>query len=159
MSHNVVDSKNGQILLQCLRAYLNLNMFTGFNVHTMETIAMGEKALQVFSDIMKVCVFYSIVYILIHISKVYATACERDDDNIKDWNIPKMHSHVHVFSDIMAKGVTINYDTKPNEGTHGAPKATYKLLSNGKEFEDLVREYFYYDYFEFDLTAYADHEN
>lgn len=50
-----------------------------------------------------------------------------------------MHSHVHVFSDIMAKGVTINYDTKPNEGTHGAPKASYKFLSNGKEFEDLVR--------------------
>jgi len=38
----------------------------------------------------------------------------------------------------MAKGATINYDTKPNESTHGAPKATYKLLSNGKEFEDLI---------------------
>jgi len=52
-----------------------------------------------------------------------------------------MHSHVHTFPDIMAKGVTINYDTKPSEGTHGKPKATYKLMSNGKEFEDLVRLY------------------
>lgn len=49
-----------------------------------------------------------------------------------------MHSHVHVFADIMAKGATINYDTKPNEGTHDGPKATYKYMSNGKEFEDLV---------------------
>jgi len=52
-----------------------------------------------------------------------------------------MHTHVHTFPDIMAKGVTVNYDTKPSEGTHGAPKATYKLNSNGKEFEDLVRKY------------------
>jgi hypothetical protein len=51
-----------------------------------------------------------------------------------------MHSHVHVFADIMAKGATINYDTKPNEGTHGGPKATYKYMSNGKEFEDLVSD-------------------
>jgi hypothetical protein len=50
-----------------------------------------------------------------------------------------MHSHVHTFPDIMAKGAVINYDTKPSEGTHGKPKATYKHLSNGKEFEDLVR--------------------
>ena len=54
-----------------------------------------------------------------------------------------MHSHVHVFSDIIAKGATINYDTKPNEGTHGASKDTYKLISNGKEFEDLVRRFAY----------------
>ena len=71
---------------------------------------------------------------------MYATACRNDGSGgKKNWNFPKMHSHVHVFSDIMAKGVTINYDTKPNEGTHGAPKASYKFLSNGKEFEDLVR--------------------
>jgi hypothetical protein len=56
----------------------------------------------------------------------------------KNWNIPKMHTHVHTFADIRAKGVTSNYDTKPSEGTHGAPKATYKFMSNGKEFEDLV---------------------
>ncbi len=53
-----------------------------------------------------------------------------------------MHSHVHVFSDIIAKGATINYDTKPNEGMHCAPKDTYKLISNGKEFEDLVGSFF-----------------
>jgi hypothetical protein len=61
------------------------------------------------------------------------------DNGGKSWNIPKIHTHVHTFPDIMAKGVTVNYDTKPSEGTHGKPKATYKLMSNGKEFEDLVR--------------------
>ena len=52
-----------------------------------------------------------------------------------------MHTHVHAFLDIMPKGVTINYDTKPNEGTHGASKDTYKLMSNGKEYEDMVRKF------------------
>jgi hypothetical protein len=53
----VIDSNkhpDGYALLQCLRAYLNLNMYTGFNVHTMETIAAGENALEVFADLMKV---------------------------------------------------------------------------------------------------------
>jgi len=66
-------------------------------------------------------------------------ACDKHGNSDKDWNVPKMHSHTHAFSDIMAKGVTITYNTKPNEGTHSGPKATYKLISNGKEFEDLVR--------------------
>jgi hypothetical protein len=69
----------------------------------------------------------------------YIAACKTNGNNDKDWNIPKMHSHTHVFSDIMAKGATINYNTKPNEGTHGGPKDTYRRISNGKEFEDLVR--------------------
>jgi hypothetical protein len=53
----VIDSEeqpDGYALLQCLRAYLNLNMYTGFYVHTMETIAACEKALEVFADLMKV---------------------------------------------------------------------------------------------------------
>lgn len=48
------EDPEGYMLLQCLRAYLNLNMYAGFNVHTMETIAAGENALKVFADIMKV---------------------------------------------------------------------------------------------------------
>jgi hypothetical protein len=53
----VIDFKrypDAYLLLQCLRAYLNLNAYTGFNVHTMETIAAGEKALETFSTLMKV---------------------------------------------------------------------------------------------------------
>jgi hypothetical protein len=57
VSHNVIDSNkhpDGYMLLRCLHAYLNLNMYTGFNVHTIETIAAGENALEVFAELMKV---------------------------------------------------------------------------------------------------------
>ena len=57
VSHNVINSNkhpDGYVLLQCLHAYLNLNMYTGFDVHTMETIVAGKNALEVFAEIMKV---------------------------------------------------------------------------------------------------------
>jgi hypothetical protein len=69
VSHNVINTQqhpDGYALLKCLRAYLNLTMYARFNVHTMETIAAGEKALKVFSASIKVCcvIFY---YILIEL--------------------------------------------------------------------------------------------
>ena len=114
-------------------------MYTGFNVHTMETIAVGENALEVFAELMKVYFtsFFNTFTNCYPIYQTYKTIC----DDGKDWNIPKMHTHAHTFPDIMVKGVTINYDTKPNEGTHGAPKDTYKLMSNGKEYEDMARRF------------------
>jgi hypothetical protein len=45
-----------------MRAYLNLNMIIGFNVHTTETIAMGEEALRAFSNLMKVSVTFHFMY-------------------------------------------------------------------------------------------------
>jgi len=116
-------------------------MYTGFNVHTMETIAAGENALEAFAELMKVhsVSFFNTFTDCYLIYQTYKTICQECGNDDKDWNIPKMHTHTHTFPDIMAKGVTINYDTKPNEGTHGAPKTTYKFISNGKEFEDLVR--------------------
>ena len=125
-------------------------MYTGFNVHTMETIAAGEGALEVFADLMKVyftSFFYTFKFTNCYpIYQKYLTIFpggKAISPDGKDWNIPKMHTHTHAFPDIMAKGVTINYDTKPNEGTHGGPKDTYKLMSNGKEYEDMVRIFIY----------------
>jgi len=45
---------DGYALLKALRAYLNLTIYARFNVHTMETIVAGEKALEAFSVSMKV---------------------------------------------------------------------------------------------------------
>ena len=146
VSHNVINSNkhpDGYVLLRCLHAYLNLNMYTSFDVHTMETIAAGENALEVFAEIMKVYFPLSLNTFIDHylIYQTYKTICGQCDNDSKDWDIPKMHTHVHTFPNIMAKGVTINYDTKPNEGTHGTSKDTYKLMSNGKEYEDMVRRF------------------
>ncbi|ETW76940.1 hypothetical protein HETIRDRAFT_328617 [Heterobasidion irregulare TC 32-1] len=51
----------------------------------------------------------------------------------KNWNFPKMHTHKHIFQDIQQKGVTRNYNTKPNEKLHGPLKDAYLLQSNKKE--------------------------
>jgi hypothetical protein len=44
-----------------------------------------------------------------------------------------MHSRKHLFDDIEAKGVTRNYNTKPNEKLHGPLKESYKLRTNFKD--------------------------
>lgn len=44
----------------------------------------------------------------------------------KNWNFPKNHLYVHLFDDIVAKGVTRNYSTKPNEQMHGPLRKIYQ---------------------------------
>jgi len=52
----------------------------------------------------------------------------------KNWNFPKAHTHKHVFADILRKGVTRVYNTKPNEKAHSPLKDFYELMSNFKDF-------------------------
>jgi hypothetical protein len=63
-------------------------------------------------------------------------AQDSDEDEVtgslKNWNFPKMHMHVHMCNDIRAKGVTRNYNTKPNEQMHGPLRRSYKLRTNFK---------------------------
>ena len=45
--------------------------------------------------------------------------CSSNQDYLKDgWNFLKMHLIKHLFDDIVAKGVTQNYSTKPFEKMH-----------------------------------------
>ncbi|KAI5990823.1 hypothetical protein F5J12DRAFT_727537 [Pisolithus orientalis] len=48
----------------------------------------------------------------------------------KNWNFPKNHTHMHVFDDIEAKGVTCNFNMKPNEKMHGPLKEAYYQKQN-----------------------------
>lgn len=43
----------------------------------------------------------------------------------KTWDFPKIHWHKHTFDDILAKGVTRNYNTKPYEKMHGPLREFY----------------------------------
>jgi hypothetical protein len=63
---------------------------------------------------------------------------DSDTQSGKDWNFPKMHSHKHTFNDIEAKGVTRNYNTKPNEKLHEPLKDSYKLRTNFKDVANQV---------------------
>lgn len=68
MSHDLISQKyqsEGHILISCLRAYLNLFMFTGFHLHTKETIESGQDELKRFSELIKVGYYIVPKYVLI----------------------------------------------------------------------------------------------
>ncbi|KAG6328987.1 hypothetical protein ID866_10101 [Astraeus odoratus] len=44
----------------------------------------------------------------------------------------------HLFDDIIAKGVTQNYNTKPNEKCHGLLQQTYQQETNFKDVANQV---------------------
>ncbi len=52
------------------------------------------------------------------------------DIGSKNWNFPKNHMHQHLFDDIVAKGVTRNYNTKYDEAMHRPLKDSYALRTN-----------------------------
>ena len=62
------------------------------------------------------------------------------EENPKNWNFPKAHTHMHAFDDVVNKGVTRNYNTKPNEKLHGPLKETYRLRTNFKNVGPQVSE-------------------
>lgn len=66
----------------------------------------------------------------------YIKATESDSD--KTWDFPKNHTHAHMFADILAKGVTRNYNTKVNESMHGPLKDSYQLRSNYRDVAEQV---------------------
>ena len=57
----------------------------------------------------------------------------------KSWNFPKAHTHQHLFDDIQNKGVTRNYNTKPNESAHRPLKKFYMHHTNFKNVDPQVR--------------------
>ncbi len=61
----------------------------------------------------------------------------RKKQKIKNWNFIKIHSHVHAADDIQAKGVSRNYNTKPNEKSHGQLKHAHQR-TNFKNIEGQV---------------------
>lgn len=58
-------------------------------------------------------------------------------EKVKDWNFAKLHALVHSFDDIVAKGASRNYNTKPNEKLHGPIKKAY-MRTNFKDFATQV---------------------
>ena len=54
----------------------------------------------------------------------------------KNWDIPKMHLHGHVFDDILKKGVTHNYNTKIF--ILWPIKDIYEHIGNGKNVDKKV---------------------
>ncbi|KAI0309431.1 hypothetical protein OF83DRAFT_1166855 [Amylostereum chailletii] len=120
------------LLLRCIRSYVNLDMYISLPVHMDHTLAAGEQELRKFGRLLK-------LYIE---ATSGSTGADSDDPESSDsedlpgknWKFPKVHLHQHVFDDIRAKGVTKNYNTKPNEKMHGPLKKAYLHRTNFKDF-------------------------
>ena len=54
-----------------------------------------------------------------------------------------MHLNTHIFEDIVQKGVTRNYNTKPNESMHRSLKDNYHNRTNFKNVVDQVGVNYY----------------
>ncbi|KAG1838007.1 hypothetical protein F4604DRAFT_1885610 [Suillus subluteus] len=110
-THDVLtenDSPLGYFLLQCVRLYLEMDMYAALEVHTTNTIEEGRHTVQVFTALMK------------------------------NWNFPKLHMTTHIFDDIEAKGATRNYNTKLYEQMHGPLKDWYLNQTNFKNVAEQI---------------------
>ncbi|KAK0437439.1 uncharacterized protein EV420DRAFT_1669760 [Desarmillaria tabescens] len=115
VTHNLLTEtkdKHGYHLLKCVRSYIELHMYTGFNLHTERSIQAIQNELLRFSALIR----------------EYEQLTRSINPGAKSWNFPKVHSHQHVVDDILQKGVTLNYNTKPNEKMHGPLKDAYQLF-------------------------------
>ncbi|KAF9538336.1 hypothetical protein CPC08DRAFT_794394, partial [Agrocybe pediades] len=111
-------SKEGFGLLRLMRSYLELDMFSSLTLQTDSTLQLGRAALLEFEvrlkDYMKL-------------------------RPLKQWTFPKAHTHQHMISDIVNKGVTRNYNTKPNEKLNGHLKKFYQNHTNFKNVASQAR--------------------
>ncbi|KAG1879197.1 hypothetical protein F4604DRAFT_1679613 [Suillus subluteus] len=122
-THNILteeDSPLGYLLLHCVRLYLEVDMYTAFEVHTANTISEGRSTIQA----------------LIAFMKQYIMATDQEDD--KNWSFPKLYMTIHLFDDIEAKGATRNYNMKPSEQMHGPLKDWYQDWTNFKNFAEQI---------------------
>ncbi|KAG2093553.1 hypothetical protein BD769DRAFT_1615706 [Suillus cothurnatus] len=125
-AHNVFQrdvDPHVYLLLRCIRSYVELNMYASLEVHTEDTIRDGRNTLSKFAELMD-------IYIK-----------DTADLSEKSWNFPKIHLSAHLFDDIEAKGVTRNYNTKPNEKMHGPLKDAYQDRTNFKNFAEQILRY------------------
>ncbi|KAF6759067.1 hypothetical protein DFP72DRAFT_844827 [Ephemerocybe angulata] len=79
----------------------NWDMWTSLVVHTEVTLRMGREEMLRFEAI-------RLIYVAVHPEK--------------RWDFPKAHSQLHVWMDILEKGVTLNFNTKGFEKMHHKPK-------------------------------------
>ncbi|KAG1726527.1 uncharacterized protein EDB91DRAFT_1239637 [Suillus paluster] len=127
-AHNVFQrdvDPHVYLLLRCIRSYVELNTYASLEVHTKDTIRDGQNTLSKFAELMD----------------VYTA-----DLSEKSWNFLKIHLSAHLFDDIEVKGVTRNYNMKPNEKMHGPLKDAYQDRTNFKNFAEQVIHYLIAEY-------------
>ena len=67
------------------------------------------------------------------LAQEYIGSEKTGDLDEKNWDFPKIHSQQHIFDDIVAKGATQNFNTKPNESLNRPLKLIYINFTNFRE--------------------------
>ncbi|KAI0648452.1 hypothetical protein C8Q79DRAFT_905404 [Trametes meyenii] len=113
VTHNVMSQSRspcGYLLLKCIRCYVVLDMLSGLEVQVEATLRLFAESLVKFSKAIKYEEHYP----------------------DKSWNFPKIHTHEHMISDVIGKGVTSTYNSKHSEKMHGLLKGIYIDMTNFK---------------------------
>ncbi|OCH85134.1 hypothetical protein OBBRIDRAFT_740404 [Obba rivulosa] len=123
VTQNVItpqSSPQGYKLLRCIRAFINVDRYAAFEVHTTHTLDALKHAINILA------------------SSIMAGT------KVKGWNFPKNHLYQHLIKDIREKGVTRNTNTKPNEQLHGKIKAAYHTTNYKNIAEQMLkRDHFF----------------
>ncbi|KAK0484990.1 hypothetical protein IW261DRAFT_1330175 [Armillaria novae-zelandiae] len=126
----VANDPIGYILLRALCVYMELDVYASLTLHTSDTLQDGRARIPIFAAARNE--YKAMRRTLTHTDKILK------EKKLKCWNFPKAHSHQHLFDDIEAKGVTLNYNTKPNESMHGSFKESYQHRTNFKNVDEQI---------------------
>ncbi|KAK0467480.1 hypothetical protein IW261DRAFT_1680440 [Armillaria novae-zelandiae] len=132
----------GSILLRALRVYMELDVYTSLTLCTSDSLRDGWVRIPILASLIE----------------EYEKAVRNEDEAMqratinarrtlketktKNWNFPKAHLHQHLFDDIEAKGITLNYNTKPNESMHSSFKESYQCHTNFKNIDEQIKKEF-----------------
>lgn len=145
--HNLFpENKPEYCLLKALRCHVEVDLYASLTVHTDQTIMVGKEKVAQFYELMKVgpVDFQPCTPDLCLQEYMALEELDLDDDEeMKSWDFPKMHSQLHLFDDIVAKGATRNYNTKTNESRHQPIKRVYIFLTNFKDVAEQVGSFNY----------------
>ncbi|KAK0501981.1 hypothetical protein EDD18DRAFT_1100476 [Armillaria luteobubalina] len=100
-------------------------MYASMDVHTEKSIEEGRHVMDIFDARLK-------AYVRATDSKGF--------EKPTTWKILKVHTQQHLFDDIIAKGVTKNYNTKPNECMHSPLKKAYQIQTKFKDVAEQIHE-------------------
>ncbi|KAF5380684.1 hypothetical protein D9757_007079 [Collybiopsis confluens] len=109
----------GYQLLQVLRSYLVVDMYSELHHQTAETIVAGRSSVRKMFD--KIKIYDSL-----------------GSEIEKNWDFPKLHYYTHLFDDIEDKGILKGMSTMQNEKMHGPIRRIYLNRTNFKDIGDQI---------------------
>ncbi|KAL0572513.1 hypothetical protein V5O48_009455 [Marasmius crinis-equi] len=93
------DDPAAYVLLRAVRAYVNVMMYAGLDVHTATTMAAGRE---------NVRILHSLLSRYADLPKPE----KMENAGDKNWDFIKYHYFIHLFEDIQSKGALRNYSTR-----------------------------------------------